>query len=99
MSKEYKKVLVFIFCIVFVLMSIWTSIVAMDTIHTKHCYVGNCSACNIIHLSASFTRNIGLVYFCILFLILLLKFRKLIFYVTKTIKKLTLVELKVIQIK
>ena len=99
MKEKHKKVFVIIFCIVFVIMSIWTSVIAMDIIHTKHCYVVNCFVCNIIHLSANFLRNIDLVYFCIAILVLLSNFRKTISNYTQKIKKKTLVELKIVQIK
>lgn len=99
MHKKHKKILVISFCIVFVMMSIWTAIMAIDTFHTDHCDIQDCSLCKIIHMSTGFLRNLGLIDFYVLVSIVTIALMRAVNSIIKNEKKLTLVELKVIQIK
>ena len=99
MKSKYKKILVISFCIVFVMMSIWTAIMAVDTFHTDNCDIPDCSLCKIIHMSTGFMRNLGLIDFYILVSIVTITLMRAVNRTIKNEKKLTLVELKVIQIK
>ena len=99
MKEKHKKVFVISFCIVFVMMSICTAIMSVDTFHTNHCDIPDCSLCKIIHLSTDFMRNLGLIDLYILISIVTITLMRAVNRTIKNEKKLTLVELKVIQIK
>ena len=95
--NKYKKGLIIIFCIIFVIMSVITGAMAQNALHTSHCDVIDCSICILIHISTDFIKNIGWLNTNILILIAIVPLMQLINKAIKKLKKLTLVELKVIQ--
>ena len=100
MSKnKYKKLLIISFCIIFVIMSVTTGILAENTLHTHNCDIPNCATCNLIHISTNFIKCIGLITINILIFSIMLPLMHLINENIKVQRKLTLVELKIIQNK
>ena len=76
-----------------------TGIMAGNVLHTEHCDINNCSLCLLIHISADFFKNIGLVNKDILILIASIYLISLININIQKVRKLTQVELKVVQNK
>ena len=99
LKNKYVKILIIVFCIIFVIMSVTTSVMAENTIHTEHCKVEHCPICSLIHIATGFIRNIELIVFNSLILIAIVPLMQLIEKIVKRVGKLTLVELKVVQIK
>ena len=98
-NKYIKKLIIGAFCIVFVMMSVATGIMANNVLHTENCHIHNCSECLFIHMSTEYIKNIGLISIDILMLIVMLPLIQLINKKIQKARKLTLVELKVVQIK
>ena len=98
-DKKYKKIILICFCIIFIIMSIFSAIMAENKLHTSHCDNPNCHICACINISNNFIKNITLVigifilYSCIIPLIQFIK------DYTIKLRKNTLVELKVVQNK
>ena len=99
LKNKYVKILILFFCIIFVIMSVTTSIIAVDTMHTEHCKIEHCPICSLIQIATEFIRNIELIVFDIIILIAVVPLTQLIRKTVKQLKKLTLVKLKVVQIK
>ena len=95
-KNKYKKRLIISFCIIFVIMSVITGTMAQNTLHTSNCHITDCSICTLIHISTDFIKNISLTNFITLILIAIVPLMQLIIKCIKKLKKLTLVELKVI---
>lgn len=97
---DTKKILIICFCITFIIMSVESSIIAMDYLHTEHCQMPECPLCKLITIAVDFVKIINLINIYILLFILTIP---LIRIVNKNIitrlKRETLVELKVLQLK
>lgn len=99
-NNKYIKWISICICILIVTsMSVMTGIMAENVFHTEFCEVHNCSLCLLIHISADFFKNIGLVNKYVLILIASLYLISLININIQKVRKLTQVELKVVQIK
>lgn len=98
-KNNYIKLLILAICIIFVIMSVTSGILAGNILHTDHCNVEHCHVCSLIHIATDFVRNVDLVAFDILILIAIIPLIKLIEKTVKQEKKITLVELKVVQNK
>ncbi|MBR2240674.1 MAG: hypothetical protein IJ890_04795 [Clostridia bacterium] len=99
LKNKYLKILIIVFCIIFVIMSVTAIITAGNTIHTEHCEVEHCPICSLIHIATGVIRNIELVVFNVFILIAIVPLVQLIEKIMKQIIKQTLVKLKVVQIK
>ena len=99
MSKsKYKSILLIVFCIILIIISIGTSILSTEILHTEHCDVPDCSLCQLINLSIYFVRGFGLLYIKIFIFTVISLLTNYIVKKLKNIEKLTLVKLKVIQL-
>lgn len=98
-KNKYVKILIVVFCIIFVIMSVETAIMAGNVLHTEQCHNENCQICNLIQIATDFIRNIELIIFDILIFIAIIPLVPIMEKSIKQAKKLTLVELKVIQLK
>lgn len=98
-KNKYVKILIVVFCIIFVIMSVTTSIMAGNVLHTEHCHEENCPICSLVQIATDFIRNIELIIFDILIFIAIVPLVQIIEKNIKQSKKLTLVELKVVQLK
>ena len=99
-NNKYIKWLVIYSCIlVLIAMSITTGILAQNIFHTGFCRAHNCSICLLIHISADFFKNIGLVDMVVLKLIAIFYSLYLINIYIQKVRRLTQVELKVVQNK
>ena len=96
-KRKYKKLLMIVLCIIFVVTAVTMSIMAQNELHTHHCNVQDCLLCSLINLSMDFIRNIGLVNIDVLILIIGIPLIQLIKINTQKKQKLTLVQLKVAQ--
>lgn len=101
MSKSnYGKIILIIsFCIFFLMVSVFANIIANDILHTHICDVPNCPICTCIGISNNFEKNIALISINILLLASSIPLVQLITENIERTRKITLVELKVIQIK
>ena len=92
-----KKVLITVFCIIFIAMCIFTTCMSDNLLHIEHCHKEDCSICSMIELSTTFINNI--VTICLYFLMLAttIYLVKVIFRKYKKIRGLTLVDLKIVQ--
>ena len=98
-KNKYIKLLSIVFIFVFIIVSVISVIMAENELHTEHCNDIDCPICSLICISTLFLKVIEifkLSYFGLIGEILLLQI-----LVTKIqkIRKQTLVELKVVQIK
>ena len=98
-KNKYRKIFIISFILIFVVMFICTSVMANNILHTQHCDKPNCSICIFIGISTQFIKNIILISFGIIILMNLIEFIRLINSNIFKYKKLTLIDLKVIQIK
>ena len=99
-KNKYIKWLVIVLCIfIFTVIAVMTGVMTCNVLHTEHCDINNCSLCSVIHMLADFSRNIWFANNDILILIAILSLIQLININIKKVKKLTQVELKVVQIK
>lgn len=96
---ENKKVLLIFLCITFMAMSVFSVIMAENGLHTAHCNEQNCHICDCINISNNFIKNMALT----IKIFILLSFTTLIIQLIKVYsiitRKITLVELKVVQNK
>lgn len=99
LKNKYVKILIVVFCIIFVIMSITTAIMAGNVLHTEHCHEEHCTMCNLIQISTSYINIIELSIVDILVTIVIISLIQVIEKNIKYAKKLTLVELKVVQNK
>ena len=99
LKSKYKKLLIISFCIIFVIMSVTTGILAENTLHIHNCDISDCTICSLIHISTNFIKIIGLITINILIFSIMLPLMHFINENIKVQRKLTLVELKVIQNK
>jgi len=99
LKNKYVKILIIFFCIIFVIMSITSAIIAGNTLHTNNCDVEHCPVCGLIQIATDFIKNIELISFDILILIAIVPLMQLIEKNITQAKKITLVELKVVQNK
>lgn len=98
-KNKYIKLLIIIVCIIFVIMSVTSTIMAGNTLHANHCNVEHCHVCGLIQIATDFIKNIELISFDILILIAIVPLMQLIEKDVNHVRKLTLVELKVVQNK
>lgn len=98
-KEKYKKVLIVNLCIILVIMSIFSSVMSGHALHKDNCNVANCKICAFINIANNLIKNIIFIFLNIFALNNIIPTIKLINETGKKIKKLTLVELKVIQIK
>ena len=98
-KNKYVKILILVLCIIFVIMTITTSIMAGNTLHTEHCNDDHCSICGLIQIATGLINNIDLIVFSILIISVLIFLIQLVEKMSTQARKLTLVELKVIQLK
>lgn len=96
-KNKYERMLIIVFCIVFIIISILTSMIAENKLHTEHCDDTHCSICMLIHMSTNFIKSIEVVNFYILILSIIEFVMYIIRKNIQNIEKQTLVELKVIQ--
>ena len=98
-KNRLRKILIICFCIVFIFMSITTVIMAADVVHIHDCNTQDCSVCCFIKFSINFIKNIGILDFYILVMIVEIPLIQFLNQNVQKIQKQTLVELKVVQIK
>ena len=99
LKNKYVKLLILVFCMIFVIMSITTSIMAGNVLHTQHCHNEHCTICNLIQISTGFVDIIDITLVDILIMVASISLMQVIEKNIKYAKRLTLVELKVVQIK
>ena len=98
-NKYIKWISISICILIITSMSVITGIMAGNLLHTEHCEVHNCSVCLLIQISIDFLKNISLVNNVVLILIAIFPIIQLINRNIQKVKKQTLVEFKVVQIK
>ena len=98
-NEAMKKCIICLFAITFIVMSITAGIVAENIIHTENCEVHDCLQCLIIHISIDFLKNIGCVTVYFFTLIAISFLMQLANKCIVKLKRLTPIELKVIQNK
>lgn len=98
-KSKYRKFLIVSFCIFFVMVSVFANIIADDILHAHTCDMPNCPICTCIGISNDFAKNIILISINILLLACAVPLVQLITENIERKRKLTLVELNVIQIK
>ena len=99
LKNKYVKLLIVIFCVIFVIMSITTSIMAGNVLHTEYCHNDHCTICSLIQIATGFVNIISIILVDILIIVASISLAQVIARNIKYAKKLTLVELKVVQIK
>lgn len=99
LKSKYKRMLVISFCVVFTIISAMTGVLLEDVVHTENCNIPNCSFCTIINILTDFMKNIKLINIEFLILIAIVPLMQLINQNIQKERKLTLIELKVIQNK
>lgn len=93
-----KKILIICFCIAFVVMTIESAIIAMDYLHTEQCEMPDCPLCRLITLAIDFIKDISFISITILSFVLIIPLIRILNNsVFEVAKRLTLVEMKVIQ--
>lgn len=98
-KNKYKKIILISFCIVFIITSVLTSIIAMDVYHLKHCYIPECTICKIVNVSVNFIKVIKIMIYFILIELINYFIIQVINQIIIKQKRKTLVELNVIQLK
>lgn len=96
---KFKKFLIFVFCTIFIIISLFSTIFANGELHEDNCETANCQICAVMNIVEEFARNamavalMSILSFSIIIILALTK-EKMI-----QVRGLTLVELKVIQNK
>lgn len=98
-KNKYVKWIIIVFVIIFVVISAITEVLSVNEIHTHNCNIPNCIICTLIQISTNYLRNIEFVEFRFLIIIIFFSLIKSLKNKIEILKKSTLVELKVIQIK
>lgn len=98
-NKYVKRLFIVSLCIMFIMTSVMATLMAENIIHQWNCHVDNCSECLIIHFSRDLIKNISQIEINILILIIIVPMIQLINKSNEIFKKITLVDLNVIQIK
>lgn len=99
LKNKYVRILIVVLCIIFVIMSITTAVMAGNVLHTEHCHEEHCRMCNLIQIATSFINVIDFAIVDMLVTIVIITLMQVIEKNIKYAKKLTLVELKVVQNK
>lgn len=100
MRKErYKKLLIISFIVFFSFVSIMAVVIGENVLHNEKCQITDCPLCILITVSSNFMKNMNLITISIFILIVIVPLMQLINKNTGEKEKLTLVELKVIQIR
>lgn len=94
-----KKCTIVIVGIIFIIMSTFSAIMSDNILHTDNCNIKNCQKCAFINMANNFNENNIIIVLNVFLLICVMTLLKLIkINITKK-DKMTLVDLKVIQIK
>ena len=99
LKNKYVKILIVVFCIIFVIMSITSSVMAGNVLHTEHCHEEHCTMCNLIQIATNFINIMEFAIVNMLVTIVIISLMQVIEKNIKYAKKITLVELKVVQNK
>ena len=96
---KVKKFLIIGLCIIFIAMSVGSSVLSLDVHHIEHCQEEDCSLCKLIAIAIDFVKEINLICMVILSLLTIIPLTQLIKNIIESdYKKKTLIDLKVIQL-
>lgn len=75
---KFLKIVLMVFCVLFVFTIISSSIISADIIHTKHCCEDHCITCQMIQTASLFSKNISYI---IKYIVLIMTTMPLIFII------------------
>lgn len=59
--NEFLKILLIVFCVLFIFTAIASTIISSDIFHTQNCCKDNCVLCEMIHSATQFSKNINYI--------------------------------------